>query len=285
MTTFLLWSLRGLWAVLPVALGPSLGDALEARSAPVGLVAEALSWSGWAIGLVAVLVPRTVSLTTVRILSPLALATALGAAFAGGVAAGDLIGVATAAAIVIVAFTPQVGEAFVDGSSYGPERRLPLRPPAALLFGPVELAAAVVGAGAVVGPLLLAARQWPAGMILCVLGPIAAALAARALHGLSRRWLVLVPGGVVVHDPLTLGDPVLLPKESLVSVVPAPSDTDATDLTQRASGLAVEIRLAEPGEFVLLRPGRNEGEIVTTAAVLVTPSRPAELIDEVDTRF
>ena len=285
MTTFLLLSLRGLWAVLPVALGPSLDDALAARSAPVGLVAEALLWSGWAIGLVAVLVPRTVSLTTVRILSPLALVTALGAAFAGGVTAGDLLGGATTAAIVVVAFTPQIGEAFVDGSSYGPERRLPLRPPAALLFGPVEFAAALVGIGAVVGPLLLAAHQWLPGTILCVVGPIAAVFAARALHGLSRRWLVLVPGGIVVHDPLTLGDPVLMPNESLASVAPAPADTDATDLTQRASGLAVEIRLSEPGEFVLLRPGRNEGEIVTTAAVLVTPSRPAELIDEVGTRF
>jgi hypothetical protein len=284
-TNSLLWSLRGLWIVLPVALGPSLADALDARSAAVGLVLEVLLWLGWALGLVAVLVPRTVSLTALRILTPLALATAVWSAFAEGVAGWDVIGVALAAVIVVVSLTPRVGEIFVDGSSYGPEHRLLLRPPAALLFGPVQLATAVVGGGLTAGPLLLAAHQWILGGILLVVGPFVAAVGARSLHGLSRRWLVLVPGGIVVHDPLTLGDPVLLPKEALVSVAPAAADTDATDLTQRASGLAVEIRISEPGQFVLLRPRQNEGEIVTTSAILVTPSRPAELITEVDDRF
>lgn len=282
MTSTLLWSLRGLWIVLPGALGPSLAEALDARSTAVGLVLEALLWLGWAVGLVAVLVPRTVSLTAIRILAPLAAAAAVWSAVAEGVSAWDLVGLAVAATIVVLSLTPRVGEVFVDGSSYGPERRLPLRPPAALLFGPVELATAIVGVGVIAGPLLLAAQQWVVGGVLLVVGPFVAAVAARSLHGLSRRWLVLVPGGIVVHDPLTLGDPVLLPGTALLSVGPAEAGTDATDLTQRAAGLAVEIHLSEPGQIVLLQPRQEEGEIVTTSAVLVTPSRPGELITAVE---
>ena len=45
------------------------------------------------------------------------------------------------------------------------------------------------------------------------------------------------------------------------------------------------IRGAEPGQIVLLQPGRGEREIVTTDAVLVTPSRPAELIRAVEERY
>lgn len=282
MTPTLLWSLRGLWIVLPGALGPSLAEALDSRSTAVGLVLEALLWLGWAVGLVAVLVPRTVSLTAIRILAPLAAAAAVWSAVAEGVSAWDLVGLAVAATIVVLSLTPRVGEVFVDGSSYGPERRLPLRPPAALLFGPVELATAIVGVGVIAGPLLLAAQQWVVGGVLLVVGPFVAAVAARSLHGLSRRWLVLVPGGIVVHDPLTLGDPVLLPGTALLSVGPAEAGTDATDLTQRAAGLAVEIHLSEPGQIVLLQPRQKEGEIVTTSAVLVTPSRPGELITAVE---
>ena len=37
-------------------------------------------------------------------------------------------------------YAVQSGEAFVDGSSYGDERRMPLRPPVAVLAGPVPLA-------------------------------------------------------------------------------------------------------------------------------------------------
>jgi hypothetical protein len=279
-----LWALRALWIVLPLALGPSLGDALDTTSEAVGLVVEILLWLGWAVGLVALLVPRTVGLTTIRILAALVPVAAVWSVGAGGVEGWDLVTVAVASALLVLALTPQVGQRFVDGSSYGPERRLLLRPPAALLFGPVELATAVVGAGLVTGPLLLAAQRWLAGAVMVVVGPVIAAGAARSLHGLSRRWLVLVPGGVVVHDPLTLTDPVLLPGDSLVTVAPALADTTALDLTQRATGLAIEIRMTEPVQLGLARP-RPEGETVRSAAMIITPSRPAELLTEVGARF
>lgn len=283
-TELLLWVLRASWLVLPLALAPGLSDPLSARSAAVATVLEALAWTGWAVGLVATLVPRTVSLTIIRVLAPYPLALGVWATVAEGVEATDVLGVVAGAVVLVTALAPRVGERFADGSSYGPERRLLLRAPSALVLGPIPLAVAVVGAGVAAGPLLLAARQWVAGVVLVLVGLPAALAAGRALHGLSRRWLVFVPGGIVVHDPLTLTDPVLFPWESLVAVEPALADSDATDLTQRAPGLALELRLAEPATIGLARPGRPEGEIVETDAVLVTPSRPAEVLDEVQRR-
>ncbi|MEL7206856.1 MAG: hypothetical protein AAGK32_01245 [Actinomycetota bacterium] len=278
------WLLRVLWVLLPVVAAPALSEALDARSTAVGIVLEVFAWAGWAIGLVAVLVLRGVSLTAIRVVSRLAVAGLVWAAVTEETGFEHVAAVAYAAVCVVVAQAPTLGAAFVDGSSYGPERRLPLRPPAAVALGPAQLATAVIGAGVLTGPLLLAAGQWIAGAVALVVGPPAAAVAFRALHGLNRRWLVLVPGGVVVHDPLTLTDPVLLPKEALVAIEAATTDTDAVDLTQRAPGLAVEIRLTDPGQFALARPG-DEGEIVTAGAVLVTPTLPATTIEAVRDRF
>ena len=50
-----------------------------------------------------------------------------------------------------------------------------------------------------------------AGGVALVAGLPLAGLAARALHGLALRCLVLVPGGVVLADRMVLTDPVLLP--------------------------------------------------------------------------
>src|SRR5205085_10800148 len=114
---------------------------------------------------------------------------------------------------------------FVGGSSYGPERRFSLRTPVPLLLGPVELAWLAVVVPAVAGPLLLAARQWVAGALLLAVGAVAARWSVRSLHLLARRWLVFVPAGLVVHDPMVLTDAVLFPKRMVSSIGPALADT------------------------------------------------------------
>jgi hypothetical protein len=176
-----------------------------------------------------------------------------------------------------------VGDLFVNGSSYGDERRMALRPPAAVLAGPVVLAWMVVAGGLVAAPLLLAARAWVAGGLALVIGPPAAGLAARGLHGLARRWVVFVPAGIVLHDPLTLVEPVLFHRTTVTALGPAEVDTPATDLTQRAPGLVLELDLVEPVALGLVRP-RNDPESVETAALLFTPTRPGAVLDEAERR-
>ena len=272
--------LRALWLTLPFTVGPAIDDALSATSTPVSAVAALGVWLGWAAVLLALLVPRIVSLTVLRVAIPALVAVTLAAAVRGGVEAVDLVAVTVAALVVVVGVWPTVGADLVDGSSYGPERRLPLRMPPTIAIALAPLAVVLVLAGASAGPLLLAAGQWVLGGLALIVGVGLAVLAARSLHALSRRFLVFVPGGVVVHDPMTLVEPILLAKGSLASIGPASADTDAEDLTMGAGGLIMELRLQQPSDLLRRRPGRAPAEVVSTAAVLVAPTRTAAVLAE-----
>ena len=76
-----------------------------------------------------------------------------------------LLAVVTGLAVAAVAFHPQIGRAFVQGSAYGDEARFPLRArPVGARSPPVLLGRAAASAAG--GPLLLAARQWAVGTVV-----------------------------------------------------------------------------------------------------------------------
>lgn len=259
--------------LLPVLVGGVLANGLDGASGPVQAVAGSGLWAGWLTGLVAVLVPSTVSLTVVRIMAPAIVVATVAAALAGDVTVLD--GGAMAAAVIVagVLYRPTLGLAFVQASAYGEERRLPLRASGLLLRGPIPIAWLVVLSGAGGGPLLLAAKQWVIGAIAVGIGwPIAWA-SVRALHRLSQRWIVFVPAGAVLHDRITLSDPVLFRRAVIASVGPAPATTDAVDLSGRALGLSLELRLVEDTPLSIVGRHRTPQE-VTTRAVLFNPGLP-----------
>jgi len=276
------WPARLTWTPLPLTVGPALDVALDSRSTAVALTAAGMAWVAWAGVLVAVLVPRTVSCTALRIAAP---AVAVVAIWAAAVGEGDGVGVLAvgwAALVGVAAFSPLTGDAFIDGSSYGDERRLPLRVPSALLAGPLPVAWLAVVAGIATGPLLLAARQWVVGALALAAGLPLARVAAVALHGLARRWVVFVPAGLVLHDPATLVDPVLFPRTTIRRLGPAPPDPEgALDLTQRALGLVLELELLEPAKVAPRGTGRTvEVEVVEVDRLLFTPTRPGAVLHE-----
>jgi hypothetical protein len=274
------WPARVTWLVLPLFVGPALGDALGDASRPIQLVASAGSWAIWLVVLVATLVPTTISLTALRIAAPGAVVAAGAALVASGATAETVVGLVAALCAALAALAAETAEAFVDGSSYGDERRLPLRVPASLLAGPAELAWLAVAGGVCAGPLLLAARQWVPGAVVLAVGVPAGWWGVRVLHTLARRWLVFVPTGLVVHDQLTLSEPVLLRRTMVRSLGPAPADTDAVDLTGGASGLALEVRLTEPASMLPTARRRQPAELADVSALLVTPSRPGRVLSE-----
>ncbi len=280
-----LWVLRLLWISLPYSAGALFVDALDGRSSGFGSTATVGLWTGWAIGLVALLVPHTTSLTFVRIVAPASLAAAMWAVTADSELATELLAVVVTGAISVIVMTAPIGAAFVNGTAYGDERRLPLRPPGRLLLGPIPLTWAVAVAGAVTGPLLLGARLWVAGTITIMVGVPLAVVAVRALHGLGQRWLVFVPAGMVVHDFSSLADPQLFRRVDIDRFGPALADTEAEDLTLMAPGLALELAFARPMTIVR-RPQRghplDSGKRV--AALLVTPSRPGLVLREAESR-
>lgn len=276
------WPFRLLWLVLPVVAGPAIADALGDRSRSVQVVASTMAWLCWGAVLAASLLPRTVTLTVVRAFAPGAVALCAWAAVASDEPVWGVAGAVVAVLAAVAAVAPATADAFVDGSSYGDERRVALRIPVAMAMGPVPIAWGLAAAGLVVGPLLLAAEQWIAGAVAVVVGiPVVAAVAPR-LHLLSRRWLVFVPAGVVVHDPVAMAEPVLLQRHLLRRIGPADADAvtrdGALDLTGGALGLALELRTAEPFA-VGLRNGRETVETSGVPAVLVTPGRPATTLE------
>jgi len=271
------WLPRLVWLVLPVVLGPALAGALDGRSPAVSGLVQVVAWLGWTAGLVAVLVPRTVGLTGLRTAGP-ALVVLAGwmVAAADPPGGAEVLALAGSLVVALVLLAPTTADAFVNGSAYGEERRFALRAPAPLLLGPVPVVWALVVAGVVAGPLLVATGRWGLGAVAGVVGFAVAGAGLRSLHQLARRWLVLVPAGLVVHDPLG-AQPQLFRRTQIARLGPAPADTDALDLTNRALGLGLELRLREPVDVELRARGRPS-RTVATAAVLVTPSRPGAVL-------
>ena len=275
------WALRAVWLVQPVTLGPALADGFHDLDGHTFLSVSA--WVLWGLGLLATLVPRPVTLTAIRIGGPAA--AALSVWTATTVDDTALVAVALGGAFVlgVLSHWPAVADTYVDGASYGDEKRFLLRAPGPVVLALGPLAWALTVAGVVVGPLLLASGDSAVGSAACVAGLPIAAASARALHHLHRRWIVLVPAGFVLHDHLALADPTLLPRDALTSVGPAPADTDAHDLTQAARGLALEVRCREPHD---LRPASRDGsaEVVVTEAILCAPARPDAVLAEAKRR-
>ena len=273
------WPARTSWGVLPLLVGPALGDALSEHSLAVARTASGLAWMTWAGILIAVALPTTVSLTALRVATPAALGVANWAAITGDGGAAAAVAVAGAALAVVAAFSPLTGAVFIDGSAYGDERRFALRVPTALVLGPIPLAGLAAVAGPIAGPLLLAADQWVAGALVLAVGIPIAVIAVRALHGLARRWVVLVPAGIVLHDGHSLVEAVLFPRAMIGRLAPAETDghPGRRDLTVGALGLALELDLVEP---VVISPRRRDRSVQVEAvtSVAFTPSRPGAVL-------
>lgn len=277
------WVVRAAWAALPFVAGPAFAGALGDRSLTVRTAASVALWLVWGTTLTASLVFHPVSLTVVRVVAPLGVVAAgWSAAQEGG---AGLVALAWAALAAVLFFLPETGEAYVNGPAYPNERRLPLRVPGALLLGPLPLAWVVVAGAPCAAVLLLAARQWVAGGAATAVAVAAGWYLGRALHGLAKRWVVFVPAGLVLHDPMSLADPVLFPKLQIAGVDVAPAGTDALDLTQGSPGLALELALREPAGLVLTAPRQAVGPTVDADRVLFTPTRPGRVLAEVRERM
>ena len=284
------WALRVCWLSLPFTTGDVVGHSLDGRSTAVTVVVATLAWAGWATVLIATIVAHPVALTVLRILTPVAPVATVAALTvwapddlptSGTVLGG--IGLVAALVATAAALSGVVADEYVDAASYGAERRFALRVPTTFLLGPVPVFWLTLVGGCLLGPVLLAAQQWIGGAVLTVIGLAIAVPAVKAFHGLSRRWLVFVPAGVTLIDHIGLVDPVLFPARQISAFGPAVEATTATDLTQQALGLVLEISFDTPVE-VTARTSKAEGELQLLKAVLISPTRPGAVVAEADRR-
>lgn len=274
------WGVAGVWITMPFLIGPALADSLDSTSRSIQIVVSCGLWAGWGIAFGASLVARNVSLTVVRVIVPASVLAACWAAWHGPTGADDVAAIAAALTATIVALSSPVGDAFVNGSSYGDERRFALKPATTLLLGPIELVWLLAVAGTTVGPLLIAADHLIAGVAALFFGLPLTVAAVRALHQLGRRWIVFVPAGVVLHDLSATTDAQFVPKRMIASIGPALEGTAATDLSLGALGMLLEVRLTESTP-VGVRSGRGRAEdIVEVDAYLCAPTRLGAVLRE-----
>lgn len=272
------WLAIGLWTATLVAGLFALPDVFTGRSHVVAVVAAIEFWIAWGVVWLAMLVPRTLGLTVVRLLVPTSVIVAIAALVAGAPLPAGSVFLAIALLTTASCLSATTTDAFVDGSSYGPEQRFSLRVPSglALLAVPATWVVATIGLTA---PLLFAARVWVAAAIVLVIAAAAARFAVRSIHALSNRWIVFVPAGMVIHDPLMLDDAMLIARRSVHVLGPALADTDATDLSQGTFGLALQVDVEEPIELAIRGNRRGEPDKVTTSRVVFTPLRPGALLE------
>ena len=272
------WIARATWVIVAVLGGSAVEAAVDDRSSAVRWVAAIGGWTLWGAVMATLAIPAVRSLTVSRVLAPLSLVGAIVIAVAGAPAV-DIAQLAIPAVVSCAAiFTALFGRQFVQASSYGDEERLPLRFPVAA--GSAAILAWLLWAPAfVLGPLLLAARNTVGGGVLTVIGVAGLVLLTPRWHRFSRRWLVLVPAGLVVHDPVVLADTVMVRMNQLVGLRLAPVGTEAADLTGPASGYAIEVQASETITTVFaFTPKEPNGRAIHMTGFLVSPSRPGEAL-------
>lgn len=270
--------LRVLWVALAVVMGFAIASAGDEHSKAAAFASATGWWLVVAVVIVALVVPSALGLTLVRVIAPFTVVIAIAALALGASAIVGAVAVAVAAVVALVAMSGEVGEAMVQGSAYGKEHRLPLRPPAALLL-PLVVSWVVWAAAMLAAVLLLSAEQWLVGIVVTTLAFGLTWLLVTRSHRLSLRWLVLVPAGLVVHDPVVMGETLMVPKGNVAVARLALADTQAADLTGPAAGVALDIAVHEMVLAVFAaNRSQPKGKALHVQSFLVAPTRPGRAL-------
>lgn len=273
-----LWGPRLAWLAVGAAGMWSLHAALDGRSNAAQWAVPAGAWLAWGVGLVALAVPSVLGLTVVRMIAALTAAVAMVSWVSGAGVGPGLAFTLCAVIFATLVVDARFGQQCVQASAYGDELRFVLRPPLAFVV-PIALTTALWVAAVVAAPLLLGARQWAVGSAVTVLAIALTWLTLTRLHVLSRRWLVIVPAGIVVHDHVVLAETLMIQRRDVVQIDLALAGTEAADLTGPCAGHVVEIVLRAM-TTATLAPTKSapRGTALHLRSFLVAPTRPGAFL-------
>ena len=273
--------MRITWLSLPLFCGPALSDSFNDFELLLRTTVSITLWAFWALILLSTLLPTPISLAIVRIGAPAAAALSVWSALETGGSTAGIIGLTVSAVAASVAISASLGDRFSDGASYGDERRFLLRAPGPvlLLFGPLAWLTSL--AGLTLGPILLLNRNFLFGTLVTLGGLPLSVIASNAIYQLGKRWVVLVPAGILLHDHLSVGDPTLIPRNQIADFSPAKARTDALDLSQNSFGLSLEIRCVTPLSMMLKKGNRKTvNESSAVESFMINPARPNVVLAE-----
>lgn len=266
-------------AILPF-IGAGVDELVSERSTSVQNVATVLAWAVWATSVLSVFILHPATLTVLRMAVPVITATLLYISVTGAIDTIQIICAAISVAILLISFNADLGNAFIQASAYGDEKRFLLRPPVALV-APVLLIAMMLLTATVAAPILIAAENLPLGIICSAVSALGFWFFARRIHQLSRRWFVFVPAGFVVHDETLLGTNLMIRKHDLVEMQLAKRDTQAADLTALTWGVPLELSFKQPQDVSLTSLAAKHLKAVSAihaSSILIAPSRPGAVL-------
>lgn len=268
---------RVLFTLVPGALGwlalASRAPWADLADDASGTVLSVAGWALWMTATIAVLVPSAISLTVARYIAPLAVIAAI--------AAGDPWAAGAGALALVVVATSRFADTMVQGGAYGNETRFCLRTPVPYMV-PAALVWCVHVGTLLTGAIFASGDNLVVGIGLLVVGAALSVTVPRRLHRLARRWLVVVPAGIVVHDHVVLVETFMVRRSAVSGVRVAPGTSDAADLTGGVAGARLEISLTTPEKVILsditARLLKTTGALhVSTFAV--APRRPAAFLE------
>ena len=228
------------WVIL--ALSSPWQTIADDASRSVCWVLLTWGWLLWTSVGVSLLVPSPMSLTIVRIVVPLSVVVS--------VVAGQPLPVFCSVVALIVCASAVFVDVMVQGGAYGDEKRFALRTPLPYVV-PAVIAWLLNTASLISGSLLLASHQYIFGAVLVAIGILLSRTIPQRLHRLARRWLVLVPVGIVVHDHLVLHETIMAPSRKIQSVARTSDVGEAADLTGGVFGDRITIALTEADKVIL----------------------------------
>ena len=282
------WVCRGLWLILPVTLAEIFAVTLQNRSVMAGVIWQIFLWTGWAVVLGASFVQLPGTLTFIRVAIPLApmlgLVFGLSGPWIDDVGILGLAGLVVAGACAVLVMSGDVGAEFINGTSYGDERRLGLRTPGFLLIGPLQVLWAVTTIPVLTFVALVATKFWIPGAVAGIIAGACAWYGFRLLNRLSLRCLVIVPAGLTLVDPLALAEPTLFRREDITRLGPALVDSKALDLTVGSSGLILSADFSRPLSVVPAAKRGHAAEATEVNGILLALSRPGQLLELAEDR-
>jgi len=235
----------------------------EDASTATSLALLMWGWSLWVFTVIELLVPSPMALSAVRCISPIAVVASF--------IAVSPLAVFASVVVLIIGFSPLFADVMVQGGAYGEEKRFSLRTPIPQM-APTVVAWGVLSFALIGGSLFITDKQYIAGVPLTILGIVLATRVPKMLHRHSRRWLVIVPAGIVVHDHLVLAETVMSPRSKIASLTVRNDVGESADFTGGVAGKRLAIQLREADKIVLSRItakilGTTEALHVTTFSV------------------
>jgi hypothetical protein len=279
MTPVVVWASR--LSVIATGLAvPLLNNALRQMSSLTGISSTVGIWLLWSIALLCTLVPSSSALTAIRLALPTIFVIVAAAAVAIGISSGVAAALAISLLASLLIFSGDIGDSFVQLAAYGDERRYLLRCPPAMLLVQV-LSWLVWLTLTIVAINLLASDALILGAIIAIAALLLAIVLPRRFHRFSRRWLVSVPAGLVIHDHVVLAETAMFMNNAVIEVGIDLAPSEAADLSGKCSGVGLLIALKDFDTVVLAAtPKTPGGSAIHVKSMRVCPTRPGRAITE-----